>query len=423
MVLPDVAALRQRTIDRHLLDSGGWRPLTVGEQQAQLHPFEVCLLNASRDGRLASRASRALAEEACVARHANRTGEGYIASCGVGTAAVRPGHNTRRGACLHAPALPLHERRTLLSRFDSVPPPPRGYGSHLVRAMRRLVSSRLKLDVLGDSLARQATAAALCGLQRSLPSPKSAARAVKHIEHSVMGEAGWDQNVGGGGGSGGGRIDAAMGPVVEAARRRGGGVIMVVMGAHFNEPQRAAWRRAVRRAVSNLEAYAASCNRCVGILALTPTQHFPGGGGGGYSAAAFASQSSGTERAWHLNDTSLPWRVPYPCRPLERATAASSVASSAAHVLYAVDQGGGSGASSNAWRPSDARDAVRELKARHVILVPLDRVTRGAWDSHFGFGKFQGRGMDCTHFCNGPFLWEPLWWALAVANAPRTAVD
>ena len=45
-----------------------------------------------------------------------------------------------------------------------------------------------------------------------------------------------------------------------------------------------------------------------------------------------------------------------------------------------------------------------DVDARHVLLVPFHKVTDGAWDAHMG-------GIDCTHYCESPYLYEPLLWA------------
>lgn len=47
-------------------------------------------------------------------------------------------------------------------------------------------------------------------------------------------------------------------------------------------------------------------------------------------------------------------------------------------------------------------------------MVPLHALTRPHWDAHIGAGNYLG-APDCTHFCAGPFLWEPLWWAVGAA--------
>ena len=90
---------------------------------------------------------------------------------------------------------------------------------------------------------------------------------------------------------------------------------------------------------------------------------------------------------------------PYPCKALDQHGGATRAYASGA----------------NGWRQHEARAAWREMNASHVWLVPLHATTRGLWDAHVGYGRFMGKGMDCTHLCNGRFVWEPLWWALALA--------
>ena len=62
-----------------------------------------------------------------------------------------------------------------------------------------------------------------------------------------------------------------------------------------------------------------------------------------------------------------------------------------------------------------------------VLTVPLHRVTAHWWDAHRGpfYGTRLNRHgeerigsnaseipLDCTHFCNSPFMYQPLWWAI-----------
>lgn len=76
--------------------------------------------------------------------------------------------------------------------------------------------------------------------------------------------------------------------------------------------------------------------------------------------------------------------------------------------------------SANHWRSADM---VRIAQARgpHVLIVPQHRISHHWWDQHpggQGLAKTTSRGLmakstlDCTHFCYGPFLYEPIWWAL-----------
>ena len=66
----------------------------------------------------------------------------------------------------------------------------------------------------------------------------------------------------------------------------------------------------------------------------------------------------------------------------------------------------------------------------HVLTVPLHKLTAWWWDAHRGLvteHSFSRHGQevirpdeytmvaDCTHYCNSPFLYQPLWWALGLA--------
>ena len=88
------------------------------------------------------------------------------------------------------------------------------------------------------------------------------ARALKHLNHVTVGEESWDMQVQRGGRS---RIDAALAPLVANARARGGGAVVLLMGTHYNDAQRPAFRRDVRAAECNPSARLAqpAPRRCV----------------------------------------------------------------------------------------------------------------------------------------------------------------
>ena len=227
---------KQQRIDEALRNNNSWAPV----RRDAFHPYERCLLEASEARLTYDEQGRKHAESMC-SIHLEGNATSFLETCGVGTATVRPGHNTRRGACLYAPMMPLHARSSLLSRHAALPLPGE-YGSHLVRALRNLLPRHQTLEVLGDSLARQTVAAAHCDLQRHLTSGRSRARALKHVNLGTLGERGWDTSAR----RVARRVEAALDPVIAAATRAGGGTILVVTGTHFNDADREAFRRITR---------------------------------------------------------------------------------------------------------------------------------------------------------------------------------
>ena len=76
--------------------------------------------------------------------------------------------------------------------------------------------------------------------------------------------------------------------------------------------------------------------------------------------------------------------------------------------------------SPNFWRSGDMLRIARE-RAPHVLLVPQHVLSHYWWDQHPGasaFAKVSVKGAvaksttDCTHFCYGPYIYEPIWWAI-----------
>lgn len=89
--------------------------------------------------------------------------------------------------------------------------------------------------------------------------------------------------------------------------------------------------------------------------------------------------------------------------------------------------------SPNTWRATELHEAVSHRRkppfaaanddggaegragpGGRTLLVPLHLLTAPMFDAHVGIGR-DGRQADCTHWCAGPFVWEPLWWALRMA--------
>lgn len=74
------------------------------------------------------------------------------------------------------------------------------------------------------------------------------------------------------------------------------------------------------------------------------------------------------------------------------------------------------------WRNDVIWQLWRELGLKHVLVVPTLPWMHVLWDSAQGARPNVIRGdtrsprvADCSHLCEGPFLWEPLWWVVRIA--------
>ena len=88
--------------------------------------------------------------------------------------------------------------------------------------------------------------------------------------------------------------------------------------------------------------------------------------------------------------------------------------------------------SANSWRAEVPLAAAE--RTPHVMTIPLHRISSLWWSAHVGMNLDQ-LGLpsttpydryevpDCTHFCASPFLYQPLWWALAKVAAPRLLLN
>ena len=103
---------KQQRIDAALRNNS-WAPV----RRDALHPYERCLLEASEARLTYDEKGRKHAESMC-SIHLEGNATSFLETCGVGTATVRPGHNTRRGACPLATPEALHHAGDAEQRGD-----------------------------------------------------------------------------------------------------------------------------------------------------------------------------------------------------------------------------------------------------------------------------------------------------------------
>ena len=89
----------------------------------------------------------------------------------------------------------------------------------------------------------------------------------------------------------------------------------------------------------------------------------------------------------------------------------SSKSSSKASAPNCAAQGGGSRTGANFWREDVLRERLSlRGPSTSILFFPMADLTAPLWDAHVATDK--GSRRDCTHYCLGPFIWEPLEWAM-----------
>ena len=95
-----------------------------------------------------------------------------------------------------------------------------------------------------------------------------------------------------------------------------------------------------------------------------------------------------------------------------------------------MDGGSGDDDDTNGWRVSELQAIVRAQRAgaRARRAAPRDQ-PRLDGRAHLVVHPWWTRdatpvrmaSVDCLHYCRGPWLWEPVWWAIDQAVALRTS--
>lgn len=171
-----------------------WRatpPQWADSNSSWLHPYESCLLAASRAGDLDKPPLHARALNTCVARlgeQERRSVLPLLQACGLGATDAqreklqrgcsqarrvswvedwcKAGREDGLAPCLHGPGMPLHARASLLWRF--LPAAADGGSSAAPGApLLSVLRSGAPLHILGDSVARQIASAARCDAHRA----------------------------------------------------------------------------------------------------------------------------------------------------------------------------------------------------------------------------------------------------------------
>ena len=401
-----------------------WRNATAAEVDAALvMPFEACALSGTpRDRCLKQNLGH---WRSTPLTKTSRQGSLFFKDCGLGS----------EPSCAVG-GLPLARRASLFRRLEGLPPPSHGAASYLLAALGRLAElprpaqpwaqqpagqeaqreaaqqPQPELHILGDSVGVQLFGAAKCELRRlallseaqghgnalgtdGASEAAAAAAALSRIRVARIGDRPDAEGLA--------TLEREVGAAVARVRRAGGGVVLASIGLHFDDEQRDAHAAHVTRLLQLLEGCAADGLGCVPILATAVAQHFRSPTGSFYAHG---------EHLGAGDYPCVPLRSPHPPHPQHPPHPPHPPHSpQPRHSSLRLGAG--------AWRAADTRELARRHAPSHTLLLPFDELSRGWWDAHLGGSARRGNGSraDCTHLCQGPWLLEPLWWALDVATA------
>ena len=266
-------------------------------------------------------------------------------------------------SCIFQPNLPLRERAGLFSRYDAALNISRSRDP-MIEAAQLLEARNHAIVFGGDSVSNMLVRHASCKLQSAGYDPNL-------IREIKIGQSPSS-------------VTAALNRTMARMQAQGGGIVIFNSGLHFNAHHRYSLRRIVNAALPLLEKFALACPRCMAVLSTTSAQHF---------RTPTGAYDTGTLEA--------PFTGLYECAALQSER----------------NSPGGKSPGVAQWRRSELVDAAG--RAPHVLLLDFEVMTRHLWDAHIGdtsqttSHKQQGAGvLDCTHFCPGPWLYEPFWWAI-----------
>lgn len=260
---------------------------------------------------------------------------------------------------------------------------------------RLLVQRKQRLLFFGHSVHTHAFHAARCEMLRTVP------EALPRLEH----EAGFA-----------GKKTSVETAIATLARRLSdikvsddGGTVVASLGMNYNNREtiyskdqaafsaltREDYRVHLHALMSVLDSFSANCTTCTSIFATSHLQHFDMTADGAFARTILDPSVNVTE--YGCGPPKLPYK--------ELRTS-----------------------SPNSWRSADAIAAA--AKFQHVLVVPMHSTNGYGWSMHPGWagtarfrthkdGKHRTTTLDCAHYCYSPFIYQPLWRALAMAIKGR----
>ena len=368
------------------LASEGLQRLNASELRDALEPAELCFVQKERQ-----RAGEHSSAHRARCPPAKRSAAD--ASCWIlGESAKSCDFNAA------SPILPLSSRSTLVSRYRSL-----GEQGRAQRTIAPMLRRGVPLILIGDSMMRRIASALSCEVARV------GAGAHHYYDFTEL---------------------SAQGDLAPLRRRlahltqnaSAGAVVLATIGLHYYPDDHlpdALKRLGSKRVASMLplmrpsklshdasqlagalQSVAAECLKCAVVVLTATMQHFA-------SPAPYDGIFRSSLVLLDSKPETFDFRAyGFGCKPLA--------------------DGAPGEASPNQWRASLVERAMRSTPG--ILLAPLHLLTRNWHDAHVGmtakaFARNK-RGVvnpvpDCTHYCYGPFLYEPVWWAMHSAWRSR----
>ena len=288
------------------------------------------------------------------------------------------------------PAMPFSRRTSLLGRYPSL-----GAKGAVHRSLGSVFRSRVPLVVLGDSSMARIYHALTCA---AVKEGSNAPRDYFNL-HLASG------------------MSRATSRLAQLQNSSTGGIVLASLGLHYNNDEfmpaamrlgavrvrswlplkgRAELSKDLEHLGSVLERFAHGCRQCIVIYLTAGMQHF----------ASLAPLDGAFDPNLVLNETH-PRNFNFSAYGFGCEKTPSELPSTS---------------SPNHWRAELAVQTMIPRGGPRFTVAPLHLLTAAWGDVHTGMTPqaFRPSGPshvvnavpDCTHYCFGPFLYEPVWWTM-----------
>lgn len=178
--------------------------------------------------------------------------------------------------------------------------------------------------------------------------------------------------------------------------------VAIFPSLHFSEDARILHRLYLLRFLEILQQFRTSCQSCRLVLVTPTSQHFPWLGGAYHASKRNSIGFNASEAAC------APWSP-------GQGNGTSSLLAEWPRAAWPSDWPLPA-RSANTWRAGDTVDAAASFPG--MLLVPLHWLTKSWAGAHPEF-RPSVKALDCTHFCQTPFAFEPFWWAVHIVADTR----
>jgi hypothetical protein len=315
--------------------------------------------------------------------------------------------------------LPLANRSTLYGRYSLLRDLHSRADSHLLAVLN---DSALPILLFGDSTTKSLAEALVCEAERAGIEPSVARRRITFVG-MLFGNT---------------NRNSTLTTVRARIQSMEAGVVIANLGTHYHHPARLAEMRQYHFKIGNrpqhqfpmqdmctdtqlylglLEEFGQRCPLCISVFLTSFAQHFANREGDGVYDLSAVVQWTSKKHNRLPNASRLP-------PVLDKANFAFG--------LGCVPNR----ATPDNMSPASWRSAIPSLcmpmMAPHVLLVPAHTISEQWWDAHQGWAREftaqyvesqGGQTPECTHYCGGLFMYEPITWAVRAILESRKPLD